>query len=133
VATIEAGAPAVFVSANDADVATPAVEATTAYDPATEPAVTRTVALPRASVVAAGADGAADAPLAGATKLTDAPAIGLPSASVTVATSAEPNAVDTVVLWPLPLVATMTAAAPAVLVSENVADVAAPLVEAVTA
>src|SRR5581483_3468639 len=61
---------------------------------------------------------------AGAVNVTVAFGTGLPPASVTVATSALANAVLTCALCPLPLVATIFAAAPTVLVSEKLAVVA---------
>ena len=69
---------------------------------------------------------AADAPEAGAVKVTLTPLNGLLPLSVTVATRAFVNAVLILVLWPLPLVAVIEAAVPAVLFSEKFAGVATP-------
>ena len=59
-------------------------------------------------------------PVTGAAKVTDTPFTGLPPASFTVAESGEAKAVFVGALWPLPLVTSMEAGVPAVLVSENV-------------
>src|SRR5579863_3759358 len=61
------------------------------------------------------------APNSGAEKVTVTPLTGFPPASLTVATSGEAKAVLTAVPWPLPLVAVMEAAAPAVFVREKLA------------
>ncbi len=94
-------------------------------------AVAVTVARPVASVTAGDVVIAADAPPSGEVNVTDTPDTGLPPESFTMATSGFVKAVLTAALWPLPLLTAIVAAAPAVLVSVNVADVA-PGTEAVT-
>src|SRR5205823_3830432 len=119
-AAIAAGAPAVFVSANDADPLTPAVVAVTGNDPATVFAATATPARPAASVTAVEPPGKlTPAPLAGPANVTLTPGTGLPNGSVTFATSRLTNPVVTVVDWPVPESAATAAAAPAVLVRLN--------------
>ena len=72
------------------------------------------------------------APLPGAVKVTEAPETGLPLASFTVACSAVPNAVFTVVLCGVPAVAVMLAAAPGLFVKLKFAGDATPAAVAVT-
>jgi hypothetical protein len=74
----------------------------------------------------------ADGPELGAVNVTVTLGTGLPSASVTSATSELPNAVPTVVLCGLPLLTAMFAAVPAVFVSENEAGAATPETSALT-
>ena len=135
VAAIEAAAPAVFVSAKFAGVATPATVAVTVYAPAVALAVnTADVATPLALVVAVFTPPANVplAPLAGALNVTTTPLTGLLPASFTVATSGAANAVLIVALWGVPLVAAMLAAAPAVFVNAKFAGVATPATVAVS-
>jgi hypothetical protein len=120
--TVAAG-PGVFVSENEAVVATPAVSALTAYAPATVFAVAATVARPALFVVAGDATITADAPELGGVNVTATPGTGLPLESVTRATSDWANAVPTVALCALPLLIAMFAASPEVFVSANVAGV----------
>jgi hypothetical protein len=80
-----------------------------------------TVVWPAAFVVA-GAVRVALAPLPGAAKTTLAPETALPSESLTVTRSGLANVVRTVALCDPPLVALIEAGAPAVFVSENVAE-----------
>ena len=107
-------APAVALAVNRDEVASPF-----------EPVMSVSVALPLVAKVPL-------APLEGAVKVTEAPLTGLPSTSVTVATSGFVNWVLTFVLWPLPLVAVMFAGEPVMLVRLKLAGVVAPDVEAVT-
>jgi hypothetical protein len=71
------------------------------------------------------------APLAGAVNVTVAPLTGLPKLSSTVAWSAA-NAVFTVALCGVPLLALMLAAGPALLVRLKLAEVPTPATLAVT-
>jgi hypothetical protein len=66
-----------------ADDVTPAAAAVTAYEPTTELAVAVTLTRPLASVVTVDAERVADAPEAGAVKVTAIPLIGLLNESVT--------------------------------------------------
>ncbi len=125
--------PAVFVSENEAGAETPGADALTLYCPAMPFAVAVTLARPEAFVVAGEPAMAAEAPEPGGVKVTETPATGLPLPSFTIATSAAPNAVLTVVLWPPPALAVMVVAAPAVLVSEKLAGAETPTAEAATA
>src|SRR5579872_1988001 len=89
-----------------ADVATPEVFVTAVFTPATKLTL---------------------GPLcAGAVKMTVALGTKLPFASNTVATSGPANAVLAAAFWPLPLVAMICDAGPAVLVNPKLAVVAAP-------
>ncbi len=72
------------------------------------------------------------APLAGTVKVTVAPLTGLFPASLTVACSCVAKAVLMTALCGVPAVAAMLAGAPATLVSEKLAGVAAPATDAVT-
>jgi len=76
-----------------------------------------------AAFVTGAAPNVAEAPDAGAVKVTVSPGMGFPKASRTVTTSGAP-AVPTVIDWPLPLVAVRLAGAPGTLVSAKEADVA---------
>ena len=127
VAATFAAAPVLFVSEKFADVA-PVALATTLYGP---PAVlfavnVAEVATPLPLVVAVFAPPAKVplAPLAGGVKVTTTPFTGFPPLSVTSAASGEPNAVLMVALCPDPLDTATFAAAPALLVSEKLAEVA---------
>jgi hypothetical protein len=73
-----------------------------------------------------------DAPLLGGANDTIAPLTALPPPSFTVTVRRPPNAVLTVALCGVPLVAVIDAAAPAVLVSAKLADVETPATLAVT-
>jgi hypothetical protein len=73
-----------------------------------------------------------DAPLLGGANDTIAPLTALPPPSFTVTVRRPPNAVLTVALCGVPLVAVIDAAAPAVLVSAKVAGVETPATLAVT-
>jgi len=72
------------------------------------------------------------APLAGALNVTVTPTTALPPASFTVATSGAANAVPSVALCGVPLVAVMLAAGPALFVSEKLAGAATPATVAAT-
>jgi hypothetical protein len=129
---IEEAAPAVFVSEKLADDETPETDAVTVYEPAVAVAVAATDATPFEPVVAVVAPSVAEAAPEGAENVTVTPDTGLPFASSTVAESDAPNAVPTVVDCDAPPVAAMEAAGPAVFVSEKLADVETPDVDAVT-
>jgi len=127
VALILVGVPVKLVSEKFADDA-PVALATTLYGP---PAValavnTAEVATPLEFVVAVFTPPANMplAPLAGGVNVTTTPLTGLFPASVTAATNGAGNAVLIAALCGVPLVAAIFAAAPALLVSENFADVA---------
>lgn len=128
-AVTAAAVPAVLVSEKVAEVA-PVTEAVTVYGPPAVPfAVTVAFATPEAFVWALVAT--ILAPLPGPAKFTVTPDTGLLNASCTVTESGLANAVFTVALWPVPEFAVTADAAPAVFVSENVAEVA-PVTDAVT-
>src|SRR5712664_2721110 len=125
-----------LVSEKFAGVATPVTDADTLYGP---PAVllavnVAAVATPCVFVVAVFIPPANVplAPLAGAAKVTVAPLTGLFPESFTVAWSRVANAVPTVALCGVPAVTVMLAGAPARLVKEKLAGVAAPDTDAVT-
>ena len=124
-----------MVKENAADAATPATEADTVYVPGVPLAVNSAeVATPDALVVPVLAPPAKVplAPAAGTVNVTIAPLTGFPLASLTDTTSAPLNAVLTVAIWPLPLVAVICAAGPARFVSRNEAGAAVPGMEAIT-
>ena len=75
-----------------------------------------TLAWPLASVVAVADDSVADAPVAGAAKVTATPLSGLPAASLTSTCSGTAKGARTVVLCGVPPVAVMVDAVPAVIV-----------------
>ena len=126
---------AVFVRLKSAGVAIPVAVAVTVYGP---PAVafavnTADVATPLASVVAVFAPPANVplAPVAGGVNVTTTPLTPVPPFD-TVATSGAANAVLTVALCAVPLVAAIVSGAEAVFVRLKLAGVATPLTEAVT-
>src|SRR5579862_4195345 len=108
--------PPTLVSAKLAGVATPATDAVTVYAPAAAFATALTLAWPPASVVAVAEDNVADAPVAGAAKLTVTPLSGLPEASLTSTCSGAAKGARTVVLCGVPAMAVIVDAAPAVIV-----------------
>ena len=130
--SVSAAAPAVFVSAKFAGVATPLTVAATVYPPDTLFAVAARLASPEAFVTAVPTTGFVLAPLAGPVKVTVIPLNGLLPLSRTNATSELANAVPTVADWPLPVLTVTDAAAPAVFVSAKFAGVATPLTVAAT-
>ena len=75
-----------------------------------------TLAWPLASVVAVADDSVADAPVAGAAKVTTTPLSGLPAESLTSACSGTAKGASTVVLCGVPPIAWIAAAVPAVIV-----------------
>jgi hypothetical protein len=111
----DAGAPAFAWALNDAAPATPATEALKVAAPEREGSV------PVAEVVPSAAVGAATVtpPVAGAAKLTAAPATGLANESLTLTTKGWTRAAPTVPVWPDPETAAMLAGAPAVAVAAN--------------
>src|SRR5207302_1870854 len=115
-----AAAPGALVSAKPADIA-PAV-AVTVYAPATVPAVAVTAARPSDPVPTGEPVTPAEAPDAGAAKLTATPGTALPYASVIRTTSGAANAAATVAVCPEPDTADSAAAAPGALVSAKPAD-----------
>jgi hypothetical protein len=126
VAVMEAGGPAVLVSAKVAVPGTPATDAMTLYDPAVAFAVSMAdIAMPDAFVTAVFAPPTkvADGPLDGAVNVTVTPLTALPAPSRTVAVRRFANAVLMAADCGVPPVAMMEAAPPAVFVSVNVAGV----------
>ena len=114
-----AGTLAVFVSEKLAVPLTPETDAVTVYAPAVPLAVnTADVATPLAFVSAVFTPPANVplAPVPGAVNVTVTPDIGFPLPSFTVATNGAANAVFTVVLCGVPLVAVIDAGVPAVTV-----------------
>src|SRR5438270_5268559 len=97
-----------------------------------EPALATPLALVLTVMVLVAFENAPDAPLAGAVKVTLAPATRLLNWSRTVAVMVVPNAVLTVALCGVPVVVLMLLGAAAVLVSENLAGVTTPVTLAVT-
>jgi hypothetical protein len=95
---------------------------------------TAEVAMPEALVVAVFTPPAKVplAPLPGAENVTVTPLTGFPPASFTRAVNGAAKAVLIVALCGVPLLATMLAAVPAVLVNEKLAGVATPATLAVT-
>ena len=75
-----------------------------------------TLAWPLASVVAVADDSVAEAPVAGAAKVTVTPLSGLPAASLTSTCSGTAKGASTVVLCGVPPVGVIVAAGPAVIV-----------------
>ena len=96
------------------------------------PAVAVTLAWPSAPVVAGEPVRVAEAPDAGAAKVTLTPGTGLPKASLTTTTSGAAKPVATVAVWPEPETTATDAAAPGVLVSAKLAGAVTPAAEAVT-
>ena len=112
VAAMEAGAPALLVSANPGLVVRAAPVAVTVYLPAVSLAVnTGEVANPALLVIAVFPEQAKVplAPLVGALKVTSTPDTGSPEESFTVAARALAKALATVALCGVPLVAAMVA------------------------
>jgi hypothetical protein len=94
--------PATLVKAKLADVVTPDTEATTVYDPTTELAVAVTLERPLISVATVDGDRVADAPEAGALKVTEIPLSGLLKESVTKTWRGVANGASTVVVCGVP-------------------------------
>src|SRR5712691_1947888 len=136
VAAIFAAAPARFVSAKFAGVATPETDAVTLYGPPAMLLAVKTadVAMPSELVVAVFAPPAKLplAPLPGAVNVTVTPLTGLLAASLTVACSAVVNDVLTVAFCGVPAVAVMLAGGTARLLREKFAVVPTPVTDAVT-
>ena len=136
VAVIDAGLPALFVSANEARVETPETLAVAVKAPAVKFAVNAAEVacpfVPVETVELADPPKLAPAPELGMEKVTLPPETGLPAESFTVATRAFPKAEPTVALCGVPLVATMDAGAAAVLVRAKLIDPEIPGAVAVT-
>ena len=91
-----------------------------------------TLAWPVASVVAVVDDSVAEAPVAGAAKVTTRPLRGLPEASLTSTCSGTAKGASTVVLCGVPAVAATVAGAPAVIVKAALCVETSPVPTAVS-
>jgi len=121
-----------------AGVDTPAIVAVTVYGPPMFPFATKVVevAMPEALVRSVSVEVAFAkvplAPVAGAVNVTATPPTGFELASSTVATNGAANAVSTVAVCGVPLVATTVTGDPPAFVKLKLAGVEAPATDAVT-